>query len=560
MKKICLAFGAAFVLSQAVSAQNSTPNGWHLMDKSANGYYGISLDKAYEFLKAKNKKPEQVIVAVIDSGIDTTHEDLKSVMWTNAGEIPGNGVDDDKNGYVDDVHGWNFLGNKAGKNIDQDSYEAARIYHAGKDKWTGKTADGLSGNDLVEFNQWTRAKDDVMDVNQEELMSIRQMLPMLMTGDSVIRKELAKEEYKIKDLKEYRPTNQQAMITKRILIGFNEANKSEDISNKDLKDFMTGQVRKAEAAEKAPENYRGIVGDNENDINDRYYGNNDLMAGTPFHGTHCSGIIGAVRGNGKGIDGVADNVRIMTIRAVPDGDEHDKDIANAVRYAVDNGAKIISMSFGKAYSPQKQWVDDAFRYADQKGVLLVHAAGNDNKNVDTTFNYPSAIYLDNTRGSNLITVGASGDPKNGGLVASFSNYGKNEVDVFSPGVAIYSTIPGGNTYGNASGTSMAAPVVSGIAALIKEYYPKLTPAQIKEAIVKSAYDPKVAVVNPDNHETTTFSALSKYGGIVNAYGALSYADKLDGGSPVIEPKKTDDGYKTKVSTSGNKTKIKVKKD
>jgi subtilisin family serine protease len=252
------------------------------------------------------------------------------------------------------------------------------------------------------------------------------------------------------------------------------------------------------------------------------------MASTPFHGTHCSGIIGAVRNNEKGMDGVADNVSIMTLRAVPDGDEHDKDIANAILYAVNNGAKIISMSFGKDFSPEKKWVDEAIKYAEKKGVLLVHAAGNDAKNIDTADNFPNPVFEDGKgRASNVITVGASGDENNGGLTARFSNYGKKEVDVFAPGVNIYSTVPGGNTYGNASGTSMACPVVSGIAALIMEYFPKLNAVQVKSVIEKSVSISTDSVNIPGTDNKVMLSEISKTGGFVNAYEAIKLADELN---------------------------------
>jgi len=253
------------------------------------------------------------------------------------------------------------------------------------------------------------------------------------------------------------------------------------------------------------------------------------MANFSMHGTHCAGIIGAVRNNDKGMDGIADNVRIMSLRVVPDGDEHDKDIALAIRYAVDNGAKIISMSFGKSYSPQKYWVDEAFQYAESKNVLLIHAAGNDAKNVDTEANFPNPVYMNGKgRAGNVITVGASGDPKSGGLTASFSNYGKNEVDVFSPGVKIYSTLPGGTNYGNLSGTSMACPLVAGIAALTLEYFPTLSAKQLKYVIEKSAQVPGIKVNKPGTDETVELSELSRTGGIVNAYEALKLAATLKG--------------------------------
>ncbi|MBK7099262.1 MAG: S8 family serine peptidase [Sphingobacteriales bacterium] len=275
---------------------------------------------------------------------------------------------------------------------------------------------------------------------------------------------------------------------------------------------------------KGSKNYRGeIVNDNENDINDRFYGNNNLYVSKDgaMHGTHVAGIIGADRNNGKGMDGVADNVKLMSLRAVPDGDEHDKDIAVAIRYAADNGARVINMSFGKSFSPEKKWVDDAVKYAESKGVLMVHAAGNDAKNVDTTFNFPSAYYLDGTRPVNWITVGASGDEKAKGLVAPFSNYGKKEVDVFAPGMQIYSTVPGGNTYQNQQGTSMASPVVAGLAAFIMSYYPDLTASQVKEIIMKTVSKPIKKVKQPGTDNDVLLSDISVSGGIVNGYEAIN---------------------------------------
>ena len=319
-------------------------------------------------------------------------------------------------------------------------------------------------------------------------------------------------------------------MTKAIILNICENNNNNfDITNKQIIEGMEGELRKGLAATEAPRDFRGeIVQDNPNDINDRFYGNNDIMANTPMHGTHVSGIIAGVRGNGKGIDGVADNVRIMTLRAVPDGDEHDKDIALAIRYAVDNGARIINMSFGKSFSPQKHWVDDAVQYAESKGVLLVHAAGNDGRNLDTTYNYPTPVLAGNKRASNWLTVGASGDPKGGGLVANFSNYGKKEVDVFAPGVNIYSTVPGGNTYRSMSGTSMAAPVTSGVAAFLLSYYPSLTPQQLKQVIEKSTVAPGMKVTNPETGNAVDLSELSRMGGVINAYEAAKLAATLSG--------------------------------
>jgi subtilisin family serine protease len=286
-----------------------------------------------------------------------------------------------------------------------------------------------------------------------------------------------------------------------------------------------------------------VVKDNYKDFNDKFYGNGNVQVSnkSALHGTHVSGIIAASRNNGVGMDGIADNVKIMMLRAVPDGDEHDKDIALAIRYAVDNGAQVINMSFGKGFSPEKQWVDDAVKYAESKGVLLVHAAGNDAKNVDTTFNYPSPSYVkDGKRAGNWITVGASGpnNEKPNSLTAGFSNYGKKEVDVFAPGVKIYATVPGGNTYRDLQGTSMASPVVAGVAALILQYFPNLSAQQVKMVIEKSAQKPDFKVKNPETQDEVSLGDLSKYGGVVNAYEAVKLASTLKGERKVTKPVKS----------------------
>ena len=518
---------------QGTSASNKpvAPKNWHLLDKSSTGFPGISLDKAYSFVKSKNVKSQKIIVAVIDSGIDTLHEDLKPVLWRNPKEIPGNKIDDDKNGYVDDVNGWNFIGGKDGRNVKTDSYEGARVYHALKSKWEGKTVDSasLSTADQKEYATFLMAKQKTVgDANPQEMAYISQLHPKLLKADSTLRKELSKEEYNGNDLKNFSPQSAEGKMLKAFILNISKANDNYEITNQQLLDELGGELRKAEAATKAPTAYRkDIVGDDETDINDRFYGNNDVMANTPFHGTHCSGIIAAVRNNNKGMDGVASNVNIMMIRAVPDGDEHDKDIALAIRYAVDNGARIISMSFGKDFSPEKKWVDDAYRYAESKNVLLVQAAGNAHKNVDKEGSFPNPVYADG-RGvaSNVINVGASGNAENGGYTASFSNFGKKNVDVFAPGVQIYSTIPGGNTYGNASGTSMACPVVAGVAAFILQHYPTLTPQQLKLAIEKTAQSPGEKVNVPGTEDKVELSEISKTGGIINAFEAVKYASTL----------------------------------
>lgn len=534
--------------AQSSAAASDSLKGWHLADAS-NGFQGISIDKAYEWLKSNKKKSTTVIVAVIDSGIDTLHEDLKPILWKNPGEIPGNGMDDDKNGYIDDVHGWNFMGNAKGENVEKDSYEAARVYHGLREKWEGKKVDRetLSADDQYEYDMWSRAKREIAsnDNGMQVLMMKRAYLNFV-KSDSLLRIAMGKDTFTGKELGDFQTDDQELKRAKSMIYGLLSANDMLEVTNvdfiKDFKSYVESEEAKANASENAPTPYRNqVVNDRYDDIKDKNYGNNNLMVSLDgaVHGTHVSGIIGAVRNNGVGMDGVADNVQIMTLRAVPDGDEHDKDIALAIRYAVDKGARVINMSFGKSFSPQKKWVDEAVKYAESKGVLLVHAAGNDAKNLDTTYNYPTPQLLDGSRPKNWITVGASGDPKIGGLTANFSNYGKNEVDVFAPGVKIWSTVPGTNTYQFLQGTSMASPVVAGLAALIMEYFPTLSATQVKQVIEQSAQKPTQNVRNPGNGEMVPMAELARTGGLINAYEAVKLAATLKGERKIpTQPKKS----------------------
>ena len=546
MNKISTIVGLLFftflnVKSFSQSSIASDDKSWHFNDKNESGIYGISLEKAYnELLKNTNPK-KKVIVAIIDSGVDTLHEDLKSVLWKNKKEIPGNNVDDDKNGFTDDIYGWNFLGGKDGRNVTKDSYEGSRIYYNLKSKFENKPINEttLSSDDLIEFRNYKKTKSQIESQAKEAsmyVMILKDIVAKLPYTDSVLQKEMNKAEFTGDELEVFKPQTAEGIKAKASLLGLYQQTRQMEMSNtrlvNELMSFYDGQKTKLELLEKGPENYRqNIVKDNYNDPLDRYYGNNDVMATGADHGTHVAGIIGAIRTNKVGMSGVADNVELMILRAVPDGDEHDKDIANAIRYAVDNGAWVINMSFGKSFSPEKKWVDEAVKYAESKNVLLVHAAGNDSKNIDTEDNFPSGNLDDDTLRSfsNWITVGASGSTIDG-LAAGFSNYGKREVDVFAPGVEIYSTLPGGNKYGKQDGTSMASPVVAGLAALLLSYYPELSAIQIKQIIEESAYritDEKIVKPGTEN-EKVNLNDLSKTGGIVNAYNAIKLAQTYKG--------------------------------
>lgn len=532
----------SFVGAQSINEKpDAYKKGWHLEDHQLTGIYGISLERAYtEFLTGKSPK-KKVIVAVIDSGIDTAHEELKPVLWQNKKEVPGNGIDDDKNGYVDDIHGWNFIGGKDGKNVGKDSYEAVRVYYKFKSEFGNGTIDekSLTAEKKMQYQLYTKAKNQIEAQAKEAgmyVMILKDLVAKIPSADSILKLSMGKERYTGDELQDYKPSEASAIKAKSVLLGFFQQTRQMENTNvsliADLIQFYEGEKSKVEAVEKEPVRYRqDVVKDNYNDINDRFYGNNDLMGTDASHGTHVAGIIAASRQNQVGIKGVANNVEIMTIRAVPDGDEHDKDIANAIRYAVDNGAWVVNMSFGKSFSPEKKWVDEAVKYAESKNVLLVHAAGNDSKNIDTEDNFPSRNFENDTLKvfTNWINVGASG-ATDAELAASFSNYGKREVNVFAPGVKIYSSIPGGNTYGDKDGTSMASPVVAGLAALILSYYPDLSAAQVKKIIESSAMKPSSAsFTKPGTEdEKTSLDQLSITGGIVNALDALKLASTTIG--------------------------------
>jgi subtilisin family serine protease len=525
------------------------------MDKNSDGYDGISMKKAYEFTQEKKLKSRTVLVAVIDSGVDTLHEDLKDILWTNPKEIPGNGIDDDHNGYVDDVHGWNFIGGRDGRNVKDDAQEEARVYYHFKQEFDTKgqlDSSQWSQDEKDNYHMWVKARKTIMGDGAEtgiDLMMLHKVLNAFIKSDSILQRAMGKVEYTGNELDSFQAPSPEAKSARSVLLFPFKSNKIMDMTNKALINEFTEEIdqeeKKESAKNTAPEDYRHeIVKDNEEDINDRYYGNNDIMAGDPMHGTHVSGIIAAERGNGKGMDGVADNVRIMMIRAVPNGDEHDKDIALAIRYAVDNGARVVNMSFGKNLSPQKKWVDSAVKYAESKGVLLIHAAGNDNADVDTADNFPNPniLHSDDTA-SNWITVGASSDPlaEPGfkSYTASFSNYGKQDVDVFAPGTRIYSTLPGGKNYGNLQGTSMAAPVVTGLAAFIMEYYPSLSAQQVKYCIEHSAVPPPGKVKKPgSDDEWVNLSDICRSGGIINAYEAIKMAASISNPDARKLPKST----------------------
>ncbi|WP_071781083.1 S8 family peptidase [Adhaeribacter aquaticus] len=513
-------------LSIVADTAGKAPINWFNLDPVQNGVPGVSTEKAYEYLK--NRSSKTVVVAVIDSGIDINHEDLKDKIWTNEKEVPRNGVDDDKNGYVDDVHGWNFIGGKDGRNVKYDTQELTRLYVTLKNRFEGAQAEKFKKKDKAGFEQYLQIKKAFeyelkeTEAQYEQFQKLNEAFKM---ANGIVQGAMGKDEYTLEELEKLKPANEQVAQAKT-MIQYMAQNKLTKEAFAEGEDYFLEKLKY-----NLNPNYdsREIVGDDPNNIKEKGYGNNDVVGPFAEHGTHVAGIIAANRTNAIGIKGIADNVKIMVVRAVPNGDERDKDVANAIYYAVNNGAKVINMSFGKEYSPNKEAVDDAIKYAASKGVLLVHGAGNDSKNIDNAHNYPSKKIDENKEVKNWVEVGASswGDATN--FVGDFSNYGKKTVDVFAPGVDIYSTIPS-QKYKNNSGTSMAAPVTAGIGALLFSYFPNLTAEQIREIILKSTVkytDKRVNKPSEDKRpELVKFDELSVTGGIVNAYEAVKLAESM----------------------------------
>ena len=533
IKKLTGALALGLISFATVQAQSEQPPikiplSWHMLDPGKDSIYGVSADRAYAEL-LKGKTSHKVVVGVVDSGADTLQEDLKNVLWHNPKEIPNDHKDNDKDGYIDDYYGWNFLGGKSDtSNVTNDSGESTRFYFGHKNQFEKyKDSSEVPAKELADYKVWLQAKQielGATDIAKEasSILRIASLLPQIQD----FKQLLLKDTFTIEDVQAYSPIDRKTSAEKQIFtILLEKAGTGATNVNLEerLKTMVDSLLTTNTLPQDPPPNYRGdIVQDDYNNFKDKYYGNRNISAGDVMHGTHVSGIIGAQRNNNLGIDGIADNVALLEVRTVPGGgDEHDKDVALAIMYAVDHGAKVINMSFGKPISPNRNWVESAIKYAQKHDVLLVHAAGNDGEDITGKPNYPTQYYgkNDSQEFDNVITVGASGAAPDD-LVAEFSNFSKTAVDVFAPGVRIYSTLPGKDNYGSLSGTSMASPVVAGIAAAIRSYYPKLTAPQVKQLIMASVTKIDFPVINPSTGEKTTLDQLSITGGVANLYNAI----------------------------------------
>nr|WP_068893415.1 S8 family serine peptidase [Pedobacter panaciterrae] len=495
------------------------PQNWHLLSFDKDSVYGTEVNKAYELLKGKSSK--KVIVAVIDAGVDIEHEDLKSVIWTNAKEIPGNGIDDDGNGYVDDVHGWNFLGSADGKtNIEFATTENDREYIRLIKLYEKLDTAKLSLKDKKYFS--TVKMNSPLSKAKSSIEATKTLALGIDSIDRYFKKVYPNKVVTIQTLIDTKPEfieDKQLILLYELLKMRAQASKySNDLPVNIV--YKLGPFMVKSAENKYMQQYVASSKDDRVSVmaglkDGQNWGNGKLNFTNADHGTHVAGIIGADRKNEIGIKGIADNIEIMPIRVVvPQGDEYDEDVAKAIRYAVDNGAQLINMSFGKRISPKKQLVDDAIKYAEKKDVLIVRGGGNFTENTDQFVFYPSQFYNNGQQAKNVITVGATYPY---GEITGFSNFGKKSVDVFAPGFDVYSTTVG-NKYSGMHGTSMASPVVCGIAALIRSYYPKLSAPEVKDILIRT-----VTIVPEEWQGRQKLQNISVSGGIVNAYQALKLA-------------------------------------
>ena len=516
---------------KVVPLTDSETKTWKDADLLKDTIPGMSVDRAYAEILA-GRKGQKVIVAVIDSGVDIEHEDLDDVIWVNKDEIPNNGKDDDNNGYIDDVHGWNFLGN-----IVQENMEYVRYLRKLGSKYEGKSESSVSAADRDEFALYQKAKAEYEKESSEANANkarYEQILAQLVPAHQAISQKLGKEDYSAQELngiKNPTPTEQQQIGMLSQMLNFGDT--VPDVIHQ-LEDGIEYFGARVDSHFNVALDFRvRDLGDDPDSMTNRFYGNGDVdgpdsKKEDARHGTHVAGIIAAERNNGLGMNGVANNAEIMAIRAVPDGDEYDKDIALAIRYAVDNGAKVINTSFGKYYSTHPEWVWDAIKYASDNDVLIVNAAGNEGYDLDTITVYPNDQKPGESKeiGDTFITIGALNFKYGSELVANFSNYGKINVDLFAPGVKIWATTPL-NTYEYLQGTSMAAPAVAGVAAVIRSYYPSLSAKQVKQILMDSGLPATANVVlggEPSN--SNKFGNISSSGKMVNLYNALIMADKL----------------------------------
>jgi cell wall-associated protease len=527
MLRYCLTL---FLYTSSLLAWGQDTKFWHWKDLEKDGVHGVSLNQAKQILIDLKLKPTPIIIAILDGGIDTSHQQIRPALWSNPKEIPGNQIDDDKNGYIDDLHGWNFLGNASGQNINKASDEKSRIYHRYKNEFKQENIDSTNWDQKKKYiyKQWQQAANEIVFSEEDaaNLAFIKMAKNAVVKMGLILIREMEDSNFTAEKLESYQPIGKLAADTKisylRTLqaLGIDKTSGHQSILE-DLNEYISGKEQSSTSIETAPEDLRKtIIHDRYEDFTDQFYGNNNIMGPNAKHGTHVAGLAAGI------VDTIITNfsfsnpIKIMGVRVVPDGDEYDKDIALGIRYAVNNGAKIINMSFGKSFSPEQAWVDSAIRYAASKDVLIIHSAGNESYDLNTKTVYPNPY--SNTfknKATNMITVAASSDPLIAeSILTDFSNYGNQIVDLLSPGNKIFSSLPN-QQYGFLNGTSMSAPILSHIAGLIRAYFPKLSAIEVKEILMQSCWKPtdeNNIYAIPQKDQSKKLSEIAAEGGIINA--------------------------------------------
>ncbi len=518
------------LLSCSLITRGQDSQFWHWKDLEKDGVHGVSLYKAHQVLTDLKLQPTPIVIAILDGGIDTSHQQIRPFLWNNPKEIPGNQKDDDRNGYIDDVHGWNFLGNALGVNIDKAAAEKTRIYHQYKTEFKQDKLDSTLWDQKKKqtFKIWQQAAAEIIfsEEDADNLAFIKMAKNAVVKMGNILIKELEDSNFIAEKLEPYQPIGKIAADTKisylrtLLALGIDKTSGYQTILE-NLNEYISGKEQSATSMDIAPEDLRkNIIQDRYTDFKDQFYGNNNVMGPNAKHGTHVAGLAAGITENNNNKTSFNSPIKIMGVRVVPDGDEYDKDIALGIRYAVNNGAKIINMSFGKSFSPEQAWVDSAIRYAASKDVLIVHSAGNESYDLNTKSVYPSPYSsVFKNRAENMITVGASSDSTIGNsLITDFSNYGNQVVDLLSPGEKIYSTAPN-QQFVYLNGTSMSAPILSHIAGLIRAYFPKLTAKEVKTILMQSCWKPKdenILFPIPQKEQSKKLTELSLEGGIINA--------------------------------------------
>ncbi|WP_053002641.1 S8 family serine peptidase [Kordia jejudonensis] len=518
----------SLLISKKQKLSASEWQNWQHSDPSKDTISGISTFLAHDFLKDKKSKP--ITIAIIDSRFDITHKDLEDILWINADEIPNNNIDDDNNGYIDDIHGWNFLGNSNGKQVYRTNGEYTRLIREYKpifDNYKERKIPKRLRNKFDRYKSALEEYDNEIKIVDENIRYLDSLDELRIKIETKLTSILPKTKLSVKLIDSLSKINEKSIEELKILRTL-IAKEDWAKSRRDYEKLKLSFLLNLDS------DGRDIIGDKSDNINDTFYGNNkiyiDSSGNRHSHAIKTIGVIFAKKNSEIGVTGIIRNeAKAMILPVAPYGDTHDKDIALAIRYAVDNGADIINMSLGKEFSLYEDWVIDAIKYASINDVLIIKSAGNRRFDLDKVLNYPndaknhSKEYVDN-----FLKVGATTNKIDSTLVHNNSSYGKKEVDIFAPGKFVFTTL-NDQKYGYRSGTSLSSALVSGIAGLIRSYYPNLTASEVKQIIMESGVSYDIMVNKPstsDKKELVPFSSLSKSGKIVNAYNALLMAEEV----------------------------------